>query len=389
MNQHLPSNDTVDVLIPVYNARKTVRRAIASIQAQTYTELRIIVVDDGSSDGTSQVLQDIAAADPRVTVLHQENRGIVDALNNGLSLCRAEYLARHDADDIAYPERFEIQLDYLNRNPDCIAVGSAVRHIDAEDRPTGSYGLISLAQADEYWVPAREPYLIHPFLMIRRQALEDARGYRHVHHAEDADLYWRLRSRGRLHNLPDVLGDYRLHSESISGSSLHNMRLMATSSQLAALSARRRSAGVADLEFDKAFSARLRAKKTLAQMVEVAGSELSLDERAYLELATAAKAIELATYRPYELELSDCEFIGHAAQRGLSTLVPENRRLLIRQLAGTAARLTTQGACREARCLVSKQIFPQYLLRYALRVILPSRLRQRMRRRFRGEGAVK
>jgi hypothetical protein len=167
------------------------------------------------------------------------------------------------------------------------------------------------------------------------------------------------------------------------------MRIMATNSQLAALSARRRTAGIADLQFDKPFSAGLRAKRTLAQMVELAGSELSFDERAYLRLATAAKALELATYRPYELELTDCEFIGQVAQRGLASLSPENRSLLMRQLAGTAARLTTKGAFREARCLVSKRIFPQYLVRYALRAVLPDRLRHRMRRSFHREGLVK
>ena len=91
----------VDVLIPVYNGVRYVRSAIESMQMQTVSDIRIHVVDDGSTDGTAEVLAEMAAQDPRLRIHSKANGGIVDALNTGLDFCTAEYIARHDADDIA------------------------------------------------------------------------------------------------------------------------------------------------------------------------------------------------------------------------------------------------------------------------------------------------
>src|SRR5947209_575161 len=129
----MPSS-RVDVVIPVYNAASTIESAIGSIQAQTVTEIRIIVVNDGSTDATRQIVQRLAAADHRLILVDQANCGIVDALNAGLRICHADMVARHDGDDLANPDRFEKQLDYLSRHPDCVAVSGATRHIDEAGR---------------------------------------------------------------------------------------------------------------------------------------------------------------------------------------------------------------------------------------------------------------
>ncbi|QXQ08122.1 glycosyltransferase family 2 protein [Sphingosinicellaceae bacterium] len=371
----------VDVLIPVYNAARTVRSAVESICAQTVTDIVIHVVDDGSTDASPDILAALAATDDRIRVHRKPNGGIVDALNYGLGFCTADYIARHDADDLAYPNRFAVQLDWLERHADVVAVGAAVRHIDADGRPTGSVvDLISPDLADAFQVPSQEPYIIHPFLMVRRETIMAVGGYRHVHHSEDTDLYWRLSERGRLCNLPDVLGEYRLHAESVSSASVTNGRIAAVNSQLAALSFRRRHRAAGDLVFAKDSLGDLRGTHDLAELIELAGAGLDADEMAYLAEASGAKLLELASYRPFEIEASDCRLIGRIARRGMAHLSPANRSLYARRLSGTAARLAAAGRLADALQLLPASLLPSFAARYVLRAPALAGLKRRLRR---------
>lgn len=370
----------IDILIPAYNAERTIAEAVGSMQAQTIADIAIHVVDDGSKDGTAAILSGIARADPRVAIHTKPNGGIVEALNHGLEHCTAEFVARHDADDLADPERLEVQLAHLAAHPETVAVGASVRHIDAAGEPTGTFGRIGPAdQADAWSIPAREPYLIHPFLTVRRAALQAVGGYRYVHHAEDSDLYWRLREFGRLDNLDALLGSYRIHDESISGASIVNGRIQAVCSQLAAVSAQRRQRGVEDIMFEKASLPRMQAAGTLAAMVEIAAAPLDADERRWLEEAVAAKLLELAGYRPYELEQEDCAFIGRVAKRGVAHLEPDNRADQVRRLTGSAARLASRGRVGDALTMLKPGLYPAFVARWAARVAMPSGLRRTLR----------
>lgn len=371
----------IDVLIPAYNAARTLQSAVGSIQAQTLADIAIHVVDDGSTDNTPHILAELATADPRVRVHRKANGGIVDALNHGLTFCTAPLIARHDADDLAYPERLAVQKAWLDANPGAVAVGAAARHIDADDRPTGTIARLDQPDtASLSAVPAREPYMIHPFLMVRRDALERVGGYRYAHHAEDTDLYWRLMGEGRLYNLPDVLGDYRMHAESISGKSIVNGRVMSIGSQLAAFSARRRRDGRADLVFAKEQQRALEAAGTIAAMVDVAATGMAADERLAFEEAVAGKLLELTSYRPYELERSDAEFVRSVANRGFGHLSPADRALQVRRVAGAGARLAAAGRPRDGLALVPRALAPQMGLRWLLRAPLFSALRERVAR---------
>ncbi|MEB3047738.1 glycosyltransferase family 2 protein [Rhizobium mulingense] len=303
---------TIDVLIPVYNGEATIESAVASIQRQTLTDIRIVIVNDGSTDGTRHLLDGIARLDPRITVINKENGGIVDALNVGLAACDAEFIARHDADDIAFEDRLEKQCSYLRQHDDCVAVGANVWHINMQGDRLGTKTRFGEIIADMDSIPSTEPYLMHPMLMVRREPVVRVGGYRYVIHAEDTDLYWRLREVGRLHNLTEILGEYRFHESSISSSSIVNGRIQAVSSQLAALSAKRRSRGQQDIDFSENLSASYKAAKTLASILELTSASLSTEERAYLEISTAAKLLHLNSYRPYSLERSDLSFIGTA-----------------------------------------------------------------------------
>lgn len=381
---HRPNRATqetvVDVLIPAFNAAKTIRSAVESIQRQTVRDIRIVVVDDGSTDDTAAIVTAMARTDPRIHVLTKPNGGVVDTLNFGLRFCRSKILARHDADDLAAPERFAKQLAYLQSHPDCVAVGGAARHIDEDGRPLGHTHLRSPDQADPYWVPSREPYILHPFLMTYLASVQKVGGYRYVLHAEDTDLYWRLRETGRLHNLDDVLGDYRFHTQSVSSASIRNGRIGALTSQLAGISALRRREHHPDLAFSKIAIDEYERAESLREMFEISARQLTPAEASYLEISAAAKLLELTGYRPFDLELEDCRFIRRALGRDLSTLAPDNRAVLRRMRIGAAARMLGAGRITEAMTLVAPRLYPQALIHMAFQSLVPPALRRRVRR---------
>jgi glycosyltransferase involved in cell wall biosynthesis len=356
----------IDVLIPVHNAAATLEAALVSIAAQTVANVRILVVDDGSTDETPALLAAWTTRDPRVQVLRKNNGGIVAALNHGLAQCTAEFVARFDADDIAYPHRLGVQLAFLRAHSDHVAVGCDVDHIDERGAPiSGLPRPGSPADADPHWLPAREPYLIHPFVMMRRAAVVEVGGYRPSPNSEDSDLYWRLQERGRLHNLAERLGQYRVHGGSISGNSIVNGRVMAVGSQVSALSAIRRRGGGGELGFAATDAAALKAAQTLAAMIEIFADRLDATELRHLRLAAGVKLLELAHYRPYEIEVQDAAFI-RAALADWEIATPDNRGHIRWHVTKTSARLLRKGRLQEALTLSP----PAFLPRAAARALL-------------------
>jgi glycosyltransferase involved in cell wall biosynthesis len=374
------ANHPIDVVIPAFNAGKTIQSAVGSIQKQTVSAIRIIVVDDGSTDGTSAILREIAAVDPRLLIVTQPNGGIVCARNAGLAQCQAEFVAWLDADDLAYPDRLEMQMAYLRAHPECVAASGATRHVDEDGR---SLGMISRCNppeaADPWWMPAIEPYLVQPFLMVRRSVIEALGGYRNLIYSEDSDLCWRMQELGRLHNMDEVLGDYRMHSASVSSQSIVNGRLMALLSQLCVISALRRRSGRQDLAFTEPAS-RYRSANSLADFFTIGCEGLTQDETDHLEIAVAGKLLELTSYRPYELELEDCRFIQSAMHAHAKNLRPANRAALARSCSGSAARLLHRGLFQEARALVSPLQYPVTAGRVALRAVASPATRGHLRR---------
>lgn len=371
----------VDILIPVYNGAEYIRSSIESIQGQTLRDICIHVVDDGSTDATGRILADMAAEDPRIIVHSKPNGGIVDALNHGLACCTSEFVARHDADDLAYPTRLEEQVALLRSRGDIVAVGGSARHIDPAGKPIGTVARFqSPDKADVDFVPAREPYLLHPFLMIRRQALIDIGGYRYVIHAEDADLYWRLHEKGGLHNDPRIQGEYRMHPDSVSSQSVRNGRVMAISSQLCAISAMRRRAGCPDLAFTFDDGVQLKAaSSSLESACAVASRDLTENEARHLRFAAGVKLLEMAGYRPYEIEMSDCLFLRKAWAESFSRLGKVNGGMVRRNYSGTAARLARLGHWEEARALLPPGSALTFYWRYLLRIVLSPKTHHHMR----------
>ncbi|WP_161993812.1 glycosyltransferase family 2 protein [Muricoccus nepalensis] len=371
----------VDVLIPVYNAANTVRASLRSIQEQTVSDVRILVIDDGSTDATAAIVSEISLEDPRLELIRKPfNSGIVDTLNVGFGYCRSPYIARHDADDVAYPNRFEVQLRYLETHADCVAVGAATRLIDAAGRHQGGYSRLPQPDiADPHWFPSREPYILHPFLMIRRDALVAVGGYRHAFHAEDTDLYWRVQERGGMCNLPDLLGEYRIHAGSISGTSIQNGRISALNSQLSAISAVRRRSGLPDLVFPPERLAAYRQTDTTTGLLQLVMGDLTPEERAYLELAVAVKIVEGAIYRPYYLDEEDCRFVRRTLTANWYRFCRENTEEVREKLVSVGTKMVYGRRLREVAMLLPPTLLARTLGQVA-RFSLEARLRRWMRR---------
>lgn len=192
----------VSVLMPAYNADKTIQPAVESILRQTMPELELVAVDDGSTDSTPGVLDAYASRDSRLHVTHCTHRGIVDTLNAGLELCSAPLIARMDADDISHPRRLEYQLDFMETHPEVAVCSCLVRVFP---RP----GLLGGLLHYEAWLNslvshqqmARDIFvespIAHPSAMMRREDLLELGRYQDRGWAEDYDLWLRFHESGR------------------------------------------------------------------------------------------------------------------------------------------------------------------------------------------------
>ena len=204
----------VSVLMPVYNAERYVGEAVRSILAQTFSDFEFIVIDDGSTDRSGELLSALAAADRRIRLIRRPNTGYLRALNEGLGYCSGEFVARMDADDVSLPERFERQIGYLREHPECLVVGSGMLRMDADGDPICEEPMPTAHEEIEARLLKGLGALPHPSAMIRREAIVAAGGYREAYYgAEDHDLWLRLAERGRLANLPEPLVKCRIHPE--------------------------------------------------------------------------------------------------------------------------------------------------------------------------------
>jgi glycosyltransferase involved in cell wall biosynthesis len=203
------------VVIPAYNAERFLRPAAESVLGQTFHDLELVVVDDGSSDGTLQVAQSIA--DPRVTVLPLTNGGPARARNAGSRLRSSDFVAFLDADDLWDSGKLEAQVAYLEAHPYDVGVGCFMRYVSASGRTLGRTGQV-LGKSELLLVTRGE---LFPFptssLVVRRAAFDALGGFDESFRqagAEDIEFYARLARRGGLGCVPEVLGSYRIHPKS-------------------------------------------------------------------------------------------------------------------------------------------------------------------------------
>jgi glycosyltransferase involved in cell wall biosynthesis len=209
-------NPSVSVILPAYNAERYIAAAVQSLLNQTFGDFELIVINDGSTDGTSAILHDLASKNPRIQLVSRPNTGYVAALNEGIELAKGEFIARMDADDLSLPTRFEKQVAYLRVNPDCVLLGSNVAQMDVAGLVIGPMADIAYGHdAITHALLRRGWPIVHPAVMMRTDAVRKVGGYV-VEYCpnEDHDLFLKLGEIGRLENLPEVLVHYRKHDGS-------------------------------------------------------------------------------------------------------------------------------------------------------------------------------
>jgi len=201
----------LSVLMPVRDGAAFLGPAMHSVLGQSFSDFEFLIVEDGSTDETPELLAAYAREDRRLRLLATSGAGIVVALNRGLEAARGEWIARMDADDVSLPDRFALQLQAVRERPDLVALGGAAIAMDTRSRETGRIH-VPTAPAEVRKELARRNCLLHPTVMFRRDAVTAAGGYRPgCIYAEDYDLWLRLSERGEVANLPDPLIRFRRH----------------------------------------------------------------------------------------------------------------------------------------------------------------------------------
>jgi glycosyltransferase involved in cell wall biosynthesis len=209
-----PSTPAVTVVMSVYNGEEYVGEAIQSVLKQTFRDFEFIVINDGSTDETAQIIGRFD--DPRIRLVNQANQGLVASLNTGIKLARGALIARQDADDVSRPERLERQMAFMVSNADYVVVGCNLIFIDDEGRPVLESPLLLDDGELRLEMLIRSPFG-HGSVMYRAEAVRRAGGYRQKYWpAEDYDLWRRLLAEGKFANINEVLYLYRVNDEGIS-----------------------------------------------------------------------------------------------------------------------------------------------------------------------------
>lgn len=209
------SNVKVSWVLPVYNAEKFLSKTIESVISQTFSNWELIVIDDGSTDNSLNIIKSFD--DDRIKIISRENKGLSETLNEGVSLSQGNYIARIDADDINEPNRLFEQVSFLDSHLDYVLVASNVSFIDENDKIFNYSTLPSCHNKIKEKLNI-DNCIFHPSVLMRRDALLNVGGYDNKVgcYWEDYQLWLKLINEGRFYILPRFLLKYRVHDKSIS-----------------------------------------------------------------------------------------------------------------------------------------------------------------------------
>lgn len=206
-------NNLVSVIMSVYNAGQYLRGAIDSILNQTFKDFEFIIIDDGSTDDSLSIIR--SYKDPRIRFIQNEkNEGLIYSLNLGLSKAKGEYIARMDADDLSMPERFAEQVNYLQKHPEVVVLGT--HQLELRNNKTVTEGSGEFDSDFLKGILLFNACFSHPTVMIRNIFKENGLSYNSkFKHAEDFRLWTELALKGEFYILNKVLLKYRLHPQQI------------------------------------------------------------------------------------------------------------------------------------------------------------------------------
>lgn len=233
----MDSHPRVSVLLPVFNGEAYLIGAIESILSQSYQDFEILVVDDGSTDRTPDLLKQLQSRDSRLRVFTLEhNQGISSALNTGLQHARGELIARLDADDICLPDRFQRQVDYFQSHPEVGLLGGNCTVINAKGRII-AYWFYPTSDLAIRWKMLFHNAFINSTMMFRREVAEGEQFFTIRNLSEDYDFWLALLDRTQAANLPTSLILYRKHDQSLSSTNSRKQRLLTSQISQQALNA--------------------------------------------------------------------------------------------------------------------------------------------------------
>ena len=206
----------VSVILPVYNGERTLEKAIDSILCQTLSEFELIVIDDGSEDKSSKLVN--SYKDPRIQYVIKNHSGIAPSLNEGIRISCAKYIARMDADDLSHPKRLAKQYNYLEEHPEIDVLASNVRYTGSNVSEGFSYYVNWQNQLIDHDDMRNNRFvdspLVHPTVMVRKVAFEKYGNYRETDGPEDFELWLRWMERGaKFSKLKEELLDWRDHDD--------------------------------------------------------------------------------------------------------------------------------------------------------------------------------
>lgn len=204
----------ISVVMPVYNGEKYLKEAIESILNQSFKNFEFIIINDGSTDKTAEIIQ--SYRDERIVYINNEkNLGLSKSFNIGIKVAQGSYIARMDADDLSLPERFEKQLNFLALHPEISIVGSAIERINEKGEKLGVSRKALEPQALK-WQSLFSTPLFHPTVVGRAQIFKENLFDESLTNSEDYELWSRLMfEKGcKLSNLPEPLLLYRVFPNS-------------------------------------------------------------------------------------------------------------------------------------------------------------------------------
>ncbi|MCB5297637.1 glycosyltransferase [Yersinia intermedia] len=221
-------NPLVSVILPVYNSEKFLTEALLSIIEQLYSNIEIIIINDGSTDNSLEIIKYFQKRDHRIKIISRENRGLVSSLNEGISNAEGDFIARMDADDISAPDRIYKQLNYILANPSIDILGSNIEYINDSSEKIGEskYPLsnLQIRKTLPFWC-----CLAHPTILAKKSVFVAHEQYKSKYRSEDYELWLRLRRNKKIQfgNMRESLLKYRLHGSQMTD--VKNLKLIVKS----------------------------------------------------------------------------------------------------------------------------------------------------------------
>lgn len=226
----------ISVVMSVYNGEKYLQDAVDSILQQTFPDFEFLIINDGSTDSTSKMLEEFSKRDNRIkTIENEHNIGLTSSLNKGIMMAEGKYIARMDADDLSLSSRLEKQLEFLEQNPSHIAVGSSFYQIDDKSKITSFVSVLSDDKKIKNCLKSQN-WLCHGSVLMRKDIFWECGGYdERFKYSQDYDLWLRMSERFRLSNIPEPLYYWRATLKAISKSNetdqKHDARLAVTEAE--------------------------------------------------------------------------------------------------------------------------------------------------------------